>query len=292
MGSPPNEPERSDAEGPHHRVTIGYRFAIGRYAVTFVEYDHFCEETNREKPVDQGWGRDRQPVINVSWRDAKAYVEWLSRETGQACRLPSEAEWECACRAGTTTPFSFGETVTPSQVNYDGNYAYTGGAKGVCRNVRSRWAAFPRAPGIARDAREYVGMGRGHLARKLFGRAGGRQDLDRWRKKTIPSPSAARLGLGREPASGCGNPGSTRRSPPPSPSRNRIPCPPHPRASRFPLPRGEREDSARAPSPARGEGKILPTQPPHPPAYAAPSPARGEGKMWRAPSPRRGRGSG
>ena len=56
MGSPPDEPERFDAEGPHHRVTIDYRFAIGRYAMTFAEYDHFCEETNREKPPDQGGG--------------------------------------------------------------------------------------------------------------------------------------------------------------------------------------------------------------------------------------------
>jgi formylglycine-generating enzyme required for sulfatase activity len=120
MGSPPDEPERLDAEGPQHRVTIGYRFAIGRYAVTFAEYDHFCEVTAREKPPDQGWGRGRQPLINVSWRDAKSYAEWLSQDTGQPYRLPSEAEWEYACRTGTTTSFSFGKTISPSQVNYDG----------------------------------------------------------------------------------------------------------------------------------------------------------------------------
>jgi hypothetical protein len=66
MGSPPGEPARSDNEGPQHRVNIGYRFAIGRYAVTFAEYDHFCEVTGCEKPEDWGWGRGRQPVINVS----------------------------------------------------------------------------------------------------------------------------------------------------------------------------------------------------------------------------------
>jgi formylglycine-generating enzyme required for sulfatase activity len=78
MGSPPDEPERSDDEGPQHRVTIASRFAIGKYAVTFAEYDHFCEVTKRKKPAEQGWGRGRHPVINVSWRNAKAYVEWLS----------------------------------------------------------------------------------------------------------------------------------------------------------------------------------------------------------------------
>ena len=63
-------------------MTIGYRFAIGRYAVTFAEYDHFCEETNHEKPADEGWGRGRQPVINVIWREARAYVEGFRRTRG------------------------------------------------------------------------------------------------------------------------------------------------------------------------------------------------------------------
>ena len=106
MGSPPGEEGRDDDEGPQHRVEIGYRFALGRYAVTFDEYDHFCEVTRREKPEDEGWGRGRRPVIDVSWEDAREYVAWLSQETGEAYRLPSEAEWEYACRAGTTTPFS------------------------------------------------------------------------------------------------------------------------------------------------------------------------------------------
>src|SRR5512132_3979913 len=118
MGSPPDEPERFAAEGPLHRVMIGYRFAIGRYAVTFTEYDHFCEVTGRRKPPDLGWGRRRQPVINVSWRDAKSYAERLSQDTGQLYRLPSEAEWECACRAGTTTRYAFGDNIR----EYDANY--------------------------------------------------------------------------------------------------------------------------------------------------------------------------
>jgi formylglycine-generating enzyme required for sulfatase activity len=110
--------------------------------VTFAEYDHFCEVMNREKPPDQGWGRGQQPAINVSWRDAMAYVQWLTA-TDQPYRLPSEAEWEYACRAGTTTPFSFGRTITPSQANYDGNYTYAGGAKGVYRKRTVEVGSLP-----------------------------------------------------------------------------------------------------------------------------------------------------
>jgi len=103
MGSPPDEEGRWDDEGPQHAVSVP-AFAIGRYPVTFAEYDHFCEVTGREKPDDRGWGRGRRPVINVSWEDAQAYLAWLSEATGKPYRLPSEAEWEYACRAGTTTP--------------------------------------------------------------------------------------------------------------------------------------------------------------------------------------------
>src|SRR5262249_31216216 len=77
---------------------IGRRFAIGRYTVTFDEYDRFCDATRREKPRDKGWGRGRRPVVNVSRDDAEAYITWLSHETGSAYRLPTEAEWEYVCR--------------------------------------------------------------------------------------------------------------------------------------------------------------------------------------------------
>jgi formylglycine-generating enzyme required for sulfatase activity len=95
-------------EKPQHRVTIGQPFAIGRYTVTFDEYDRFCLATLRDKPDDKDWGRGRRPVINVSWDDAVAYCAWLFQQTGCTYRLPTEAEWEYAARAGTTTRWSFG----------------------------------------------------------------------------------------------------------------------------------------------------------------------------------------
>ncbi|PZN76235.1 MAG: hypothetical protein DM484_17050 [Candidatus Methylumidiphilus alinenensis] len=133
MGSPPDEPERMDSEGPQHEVIIQTPFALGVTAVTFADYDLFCRNTNRELPDDKGWGRETRPVIYVSWHDAQAYCAWLSQQTSQSYRLPSEAEWEYACRAGTSTPFSFGGNITPEQVNYDGNHPYVGGKKGQYR---------------------------------------------------------------------------------------------------------------------------------------------------------------
>ena len=98
----------SKDERPVHEVEVDC-FAIGRYPVTFAEYDAFCEATGREKPKDEGWGRGQRPAINVSWQDAQDYCEWLSRETGQTYRLPTEAEWEYACRAGSESAYCFGD---------------------------------------------------------------------------------------------------------------------------------------------------------------------------------------
>ncbi len=98
----------SSDEKPVHTVTVK-SFAMGRYEVTFEEYDKFCEATGRSKPDDEGWGRGKRPVINVNWNDAKAYVKWLSKQTGKDYRLPSEAQWEYACRAGSAGKYSFGD---------------------------------------------------------------------------------------------------------------------------------------------------------------------------------------
>lgn len=118
MGSADDEEGREKNEGPQHRVTFDCRFALGRYSVTFEQYDHFCVDTGREKPSDDGAGRGRHPVINVSWQDAAAYCVWFAKASGKSYRLPSEAEWEYACRAGTTTRYSFGDKISRDQANF------------------------------------------------------------------------------------------------------------------------------------------------------------------------------
>jgi formylglycine-generating enzyme required for sulfatase activity len=143
MGSPANEPERSDDDGPQHEVNIAKPFAMGVYAVTFDEYDRFCDSRKRDRPGDEKWGRGDRPVINVSWDDAQAYCTWLTEQTGRPYRMPSEAEWEYACRAGTTTPFHFGERITPDQANFDGNQTYNRSAKGEYRKKTTPVGSFP-----------------------------------------------------------------------------------------------------------------------------------------------------
>ena len=143
MGSPADEPEREDDEGPQHEVRIATPFAMGVYAVTFYDYERFCDDTKLGKPEDQGWGRGRRPVINVSWEAARAYCAWLGEQTGRAYRLPSETEWEYACRAGTDTPFHFGARITTDQANFDGNYTYNGSAKGEYRPQTVPVGSFP-----------------------------------------------------------------------------------------------------------------------------------------------------
>ena len=91
---------------------------MGRYEVTFAEYDRFVSATGRESPDDRGWGRGRRPVINVNQADAKAYATWLSAQTGKTYRLPSEAEWEYAARARTRTRYSWGDSIGCDQARY------------------------------------------------------------------------------------------------------------------------------------------------------------------------------
>lgn len=130
MGATNDEEGSEDFERPLHRVSIDYVFALGRRPVTFNEWDA-AQASEKSLPYidDKGWGRGPRPVINVSWEDAQAYLAWLNRELGlrgrkNVFRLPSEAEWEYACRARTATPFSTGLNIATNQANFDGNYSY------------------------------------------------------------------------------------------------------------------------------------------------------------------------
>jgi formylglycine-generating enzyme required for sulfatase activity/uncharacterized caspase-like protein len=111
MGSPESEDGRERVEGPQHTVRIERPFALGKYEMTFAEWDACVADRgcNGYRPDDEGWGRDKRPAINVSWDDAKAYVGWLSRKSGNTYRFASESEWEYAARAGTTTARFWGE---------------------------------------------------------------------------------------------------------------------------------------------------------------------------------------
>lgn len=118
MGSPAGE--GADDEHPQHRVTLAEPFALGKYEVTFEEYERFASAKARKHPEDRGWGRGRRPVINVSWKDARDYAAWLSEQTGKRYRLPTEAEWEYAARAGSQTAYWWGQAIGKGNANCDG----------------------------------------------------------------------------------------------------------------------------------------------------------------------------
>jgi formylglycine-generating enzyme required for sulfatase activity len=135
LGTPAGEPGRQSNEVAPHGVTIAAPFAVGRYDVTFDEWDACLADggCNGYRPDDNGFGRGKRPVIFVSWNDANAYVKWLKSKTGAPYRLLSEAEWEYAARGCTTaecpnTPFWFGD-ISPELANYDSRYSYEGSTK-------------------------------------------------------------------------------------------------------------------------------------------------------------------
>jgi formylglycine-generating enzyme required for sulfatase activity len=132
MGAPDDEADRNANEGPQRLVTIPRPFAVGKFEVTFAEWEACvagggCK--GNPAPADEGWGKDRQPVINVSWDDAQEYAAWLSRATGKTYRLLTEAEWEYAARAGTTSPFATGAAITPDQANFQTNFKDDGNSR-------------------------------------------------------------------------------------------------------------------------------------------------------------------
>jgi formylglycine-generating enzyme required for sulfatase activity len=173
MGSPPEEPERSDNEGPQHEVKLE-SFFMSHTSITQAQWRAVAQW--QERPGER-WGREldrepsffqprrnpkarsfddarfsllegetdseQRPVENVSWLDAVEFCSRLSQRTGRTYALPSEAQWEYACRAGTTTPFHFGATLTPELANYDGNYLYAEGPKGEYRKQTTPVGIFP-----------------------------------------------------------------------------------------------------------------------------------------------------
>jgi formylglycine-generating enzyme required for sulfatase activity len=129
MGSP-DESMRN--EGPQHEVKIAAPFAVSKFDVTFDEWDQCTAAGVCPRALESGWGRSNRPVINVSWDDSKTYVSWLSRLTGKEYRLLSEAEFEYAARAGSITPYSWGDEIGKGNAN--------------CANCGSEWDGKQTAP--------------------------------------------------------------------------------------------------------------------------------------------------
>ncbi len=162
MGAPKGELSRSDDEGPQHQVTLA-SFLMAQTPITQAQWRAVAAWQPQE---GERWGRqlnpapsrfqgeqvrllegesntDQRPVERVSWFDAMEFCSRLSQRMGRTYSLPSEAQWEYACRAGSTTPFHFGKTISPELVNYDGNLSYANGPKGIYRQQTIEVASFP-----------------------------------------------------------------------------------------------------------------------------------------------------
>ncbi|MEA5540781.1 formylglycine-generating enzyme family protein [Limnoraphis robusta Tam1] len=145
MGSPEDEPESRDDERPQHEVTI-QPFFLGRYTVTQAQWRVVANYPQIERELNPNPSRfkgDNRPVERVSWYDAIEFCQRLSAKTGREYKLPSEAQWEYACRAGTKTPFHFGETITTDLANCNGNATYNESPKGEYRGQTTEVGSFP-----------------------------------------------------------------------------------------------------------------------------------------------------
>jgi formylglycine-generating enzyme required for sulfatase activity len=163
MGAPETEAESSDRERPVHRVTLG-EFLLGQTPITQAQWRAVAQWQRLEHEDQELWPesldpdpvanfKDRErfqgeqrPVVWVSWRDAMAFCQRLRLRTGKNYTLPSEAQWEYACRAGTTTPFHWGATISTKLANYDGEEVYGDGEKGEYLNQTMDVDSFPANP--------------------------------------------------------------------------------------------------------------------------------------------------
>jgi formylglycine-generating enzyme required for sulfatase activity/serine/threonine protein kinase len=162
MGSPEHERKIAMEAGsqkgwlarelPQHWVGIEKPVAMGRYPVTVGEWRVFARATGWTQGGEVNWEApgflqtDAHPVVGINWYDAQDYLRWLSEATGRRYRLPSEAEWEYACRAGSKTAFSFGDSISTDLANYDGNFTWNGGARGEYRRGTTPAGMFPPNP--------------------------------------------------------------------------------------------------------------------------------------------------
>jgi formylglycine-generating enzyme required for sulfatase activity len=145
IGAPKDEPGSRDNEQFQQEITV-QSFYLGRYPITQVQWRLVAGYPRIDRALDLDPSRfkgDNRPVERVSWEDAQEFCQRLSTRTGQDYRLPSEAQWEYACRAGTITPFHFGETMTPELASYKGNLVYNDGPEGQGRSQTSRVGDFP-----------------------------------------------------------------------------------------------------------------------------------------------------
>ena len=215
MGSPADEVGRDADEGPVHRVRIGEPFAVGRYEVTFAQWDA-CHRSGgcSHNPDDQGWGRGNRPVVNVNWHDAQEYVRWLSGKTGRWYRLLSESQWEYVARAEATTRYWWGDDIGHNRASCDGC-----GSPWDARQTAPVGSFSPNAFGLydvhgnvwewvkdCWDSNNYVGAPSDGSAREWGGCDGRGVRGGSWQSTTIPRylraanrgvhPSGNRLFLG------------------------------------------------------------------------------------------------
>lgn len=151
MGSPTTELRRDANEGPQRKVTFNDAFEIGKYEVTFNDWNTCVVGGGCQNyyPDDAGWGKGERPVINISWDDTQNYLRWLNKVTGLRYRLPTEAEWEYVARGGGDDPFSTGLSIDSTQANFNGEHPYGEVKKGVYRRKTLPVGSFsPNALGV------------------------------------------------------------------------------------------------------------------------------------------------